>query len=71
MLTLENAKGKVRVKEILGGRGFVRRLSDMGLAPGQIVEVLSNGPPVVVRIRDTRIAIGRGIARKVVVENAE
>jgi len=71
MLTLENAVGKVRVKEILGGRGFVRRLADMGLAPGQEVEVLSNGPPVVVKIKDTKIAIGRGIARKVVVESAE
>ncbi|MEM2726876.1 MAG: FeoA family protein [Archaeoglobaceae archaeon] len=70
MLTLENAKGKVRVKEIAGGKGFVRRLADMGLCPGQVVEVMSNGPPIVVRIRDTKIAIGKGIARKVIVENA-
>ncbi len=71
MLTLDMATGKVRVKEILGGKGFVRRLADMGLAPGQVVEVMSRGPPVIVKIRDTKIAIGRGIAKKVVVEYAE
>lgn len=71
MLTLENATGMVRVREIKGSRSFVRRLADLGLAPGQIVEVLSNGPPVVVRIKDTKIAIGKGVARKVIVENAE
>lgn len=71
MLTLESATGKVRVKGIVGGRGFVRRLADMGLAPGQVVEVLSRGPPVIVKIRDTKIVIGRGIARRVVVEYAE
>lgn len=68
MLTLENATGKVRIKEIVGGRGFVRRLADMGLAPGQVVEVLSKGPPVVVRVKDTKIVVGRGIARKVIVD---
>ncbi|MEM1576121.1 MAG: FeoA family protein [Archaeoglobaceae archaeon] len=71
MRTLENAVGKVRVVEITGGKGFARRLADMGLTPGQIVEVLTNGPPVIVRVRDTKIALGRGIARKVIVEYVE
>lgn len=68
MMTLDAAEGKVIIREILGGRGFVRRLSDMGLIPGKVVEVISKGPPVVVRVRDSEIAIGRGIAKKVLVE---
>lgn len=71
MKTLENTVGKVRVVEITGGKGFVRRLADMGLAPGQIVEVLTSGPPVIVKVGDTKIALGRGIARKVIVEYVE
>ncbi|MDI9642251.1 MAG: FeoA family protein [Archaeoglobaceae archaeon] len=71
MKTLENSFGRVRIKEIIGGRGFVCRLADLGLAPGQVVEVLSNGPPVIIKVKDTKIAIGRGVARKVIVENAE
>jgi len=68
MITLESAKGRVRILEITGGKGFVRRLSDLGLFPGQVVEIVSRGPPVVVRVNDSEIAIGRGVARKIVVE---
>lgn len=68
MISMDLARGKVRIIEIRGGRGFVRRLIDMGLAPGQVVEVISNGPPVVVKVRDSEIAIGKGVAKKVFVE---
>ncbi|MCX8172673.1 MAG: ferrous iron transport protein A [Archaeoglobaceae archaeon] len=68
MTTLGDAKGRVRIREIIGEKDFVRRLSDMGLAPGQIVEVLSQGNAVVVRVRDAKIALGKGIAKRVVVE---
>lgn len=68
MTTLGDAKGRVRIREIIGEKDFVRRLADMGLAPGQIVEVLSQGNAVVLRVRDAKIALGKGIAKRVVVE---
>ncbi|MCS7129898.1 MAG: ferrous iron transport protein A [Archaeoglobaceae archaeon] len=68
MITLGDAKGRVRIREIIGEKDFVRRLADMGLAPGQIVEVLSQGNAVVLRVRDAKIALGKGIAKRVVVE---
>lgn len=68
MLTLDSAEGKVRIIGISAGRGLVRRLADMGLAVGRVVEVVSKGPPIVVKVMDCEIAIGRGIARKILVE---
>lgn len=68
MMTLDSAEGRVKITGIVGGRGFVRRLADMGLMPGKVVEIVSKGPPIIVRVMDSEIAIGRGIARKILVE---
>ena len=48
---------------------MVRKLSLMGFTPGTIVEVVSvfRGP-VLVRVRGTVVAIGRGVARRIIVE---
>lgn len=48
-----------------GGRGQ-RRLWDMGLFPGTVIDVVAAHPlsgPVIVRTGTTRIAIGRNMAR--------
>jgi len=52
-----------------GGRGVSRRLAAMGVMPGIEVTVLSsqNGP-VLLRVGDSRFAIGRGMAHKVMVK---
>ncbi len=68
MKTLENSEGRVTVKGIVGGKGLLRRLFDMGIYPTQKIEVLNNRPQVVVKIGDTKIALSRGIAKKIVVE---
>ena len=60
------------VREIAGGRGVGRRLIAMGLRPGATVRLVCAQPargPVVIEINGTtRLALGRGIARKVMVE---
>jgi len=58
-----------RVVEIRAGRGLTRRLIAMGIAPGMKVRVLkSSGPgPILVEVGQTRIALGRGVAMKVIV----
>jgi len=54
-----------------GGMGMVRRLEVMGLRRGAPVRLLSSQPlggPVVIEVAGTRIAIGRGIAKRVIVQ---
>lgn len=44
------------------------RLEDMGLRTGKSVEMLTNGGgPILVRIDESRIAVDRGIAMKIMV----
>jgi ferrous iron transport protein A len=60
----------VRIDTINGGRGLMGRLSSMGLVPGTEVLVISGrrGGPVIVGLRGCRIAIGCGMANKIMVE---
>lgn len=62
----------VRISAIQGGRGLVGRLCSMGLVPGTDVQVVGGrrGGPVIVGLRGCRIAIGCGMANKVMVEPA-
>jgi len=55
---------------VQGGRGIVRRLTDMGLTPGAQVTVISHAGsagPVIVAVLGTKLMLGRGIAHKVMV----
>ena len=55
--------------EIRGGSGLGRRLADMGLVPGVQVRLVAAGPrgPLVIAAGDTRLALGRGMAQKIMV----
>jgi len=57
------------IVEIWGGRGLIRRLSEMGFTYGTKIMVLhSSCPgPVLVSVRGSRIALGRGVAMKIIV----
>jgi ferrous iron transport protein A len=54
------------------GRGFgiITRLLDLGLTKGCVFEVVqaSSKGPVLIEIRGTRIALGHGLANKILVE---
>jgi ferrous iron transport protein A len=60
------------VQALRGGRELMSRLGAMGLVAGAPIEVLQNPRrgPLLVLVRDTRIALGRGEAAKVLVEAA-
>lgn len=62
-----------KVIKVEGGRGLVMRLYQMGFVPGAFVKVIVNRGvgPLIVDIMGAEIAIGRGIARRIVVELAE
>ncbi|MGC9203139.1 MAG: FeoA family protein [Thermoproteota archaeon] len=58
------------VVEVRGGVGLVRRLSELGFTPGARVKVLlSSAPgPVLVEIRGSRVALGRGLLMRIIVD---
>jgi len=69
-LSMVNPGEEVRLVAIQGGWGVRRRLADMGLTPGEKVWVVQSGPsgPLVIAVRDSRLALGRGMAHKIIVE---
>jgi len=59
------------VVEILGGHGLVRRLDALGIRPGRKVTKISSAlfhGPVVLKVDSTHIAVGFGMAKRIVVE---
>lgn len=62
---------KAIVRGFRDEHGWVRRLNYMGIIPGTQIEVLVNrgSGPLVLRVeRGTEVCIGRGLARKIIVE---
>lgn len=63
---------KVRLVEVAGGRQLVRRLLSLGLSLGAEIEILhQRGSGVVVGREGNRVALGKGIADKVLAEALE
>lgn len=59
------------MRDVCGGKDVRARLASMGLLPGVVLEVIVRGPlggPVLVQVDGTRLALGRALARKVLVE---
>lgn len=59
------------VRFLRGGKGLVRRLSDMGLTRNTKITVNRTAPfrgPIEICVRGTNLALGRGVANKIFVE---
>lgn len=53
------------------GGGFERRLMDMGLTPGTKITIVKSAPfhgPLEVLVRGSRLALGRSMAKRILVE---
>ncbi len=64
-------QGKGKVIHISAGFRATQRLSGMGITPGTIIEKLSSAPfqgPIQIALRGTRLAIGRGLANKIIIQ---
>jgi len=61
---------RVLVRRLEGGKDFVSRMAVLGFTEGAEVQVIQNygHGPVIVLVRETRVALGRGEALKVLVE---
>jgi ferrous iron transport protein A len=57
------------IQDLLAGAGFRSRLAALGFTPGTRIKMLQNRGhgPIIVTVRDTRIALGRGEACKILV----
>ncbi len=67
-------KKNVKVVDVLGGWGLRRHVSQLGIHPGDILTVLRHaamGGPILIMIHGSQIAIGRGMASHISVEDAE
>ena len=59
----------VTVTGVRAGWGLQRRLADMGLTPGVQIRVINSqmAGPVLIDLRGSRVALGRGVAQKILV----
>jgi ferrous iron transport protein A len=61
------------VRSLAGGRSFVSRMVSLGFTPGAPVDIVQNRGrgPLIVCVRDCRVALGRGEAEKVLVQRED
>ena len=59
----------LKVTGITGGCQSQTRLAALGILPGEQVEIIQrdNGGPLLLDVKGTRVALGRGISSKVLV----
>jgi Fe2+ transport system protein FeoA len=70
-LTMVKSGQPVRLVEITAGQRLRRRLTELGLIPGTELKVMqANGGPLLLAVHDSRLALGRGMAHKIMVEEA-
>jgi ferrous iron transport protein A len=66
------AKGKwVRILDIKGGAGVDIKLHSLGLMPGDMVRIKRQAPfggPILLEVNGREIALGRGVAKKIEIE---
>ncbi|MGD2176461.1 MAG: FeoA family protein [Anaerolineae bacterium] len=68
-LSILHAGEHGEVVRLAGGHGILSRMTALGFTPGADVTVIQNygRGPLIARVRNARIALGRGEARRVYV----
>lgn len=66
-LSEAQAGERVTIAHIGGGHGMTNRLRDMGLTQGMSAEVVGNSGAITLMARGTRMAIGHGMATRILV----
>lgn len=59
------------VRELHGGTNFAQKLSSLGIRPGKKISKVSAmllGGPIVISINNRHVAVGFGMAKKIMVE---
>ncbi len=69
-LTIVSSGKIVKIVSLMGGKGIHQHLIGMGLDIGSEIEVIHQGVPgpFIVGVKETRLAIGAGMAQKIMVD---
>jgi ferrous iron transport protein A len=61
------------VREVSGGKELRRRLGELGFVRGSVVRVVQSQScgPLIISLGDGRVALGRGAAQKIMVEELD
>ena len=67
-LTLLNSGEDAAIKRVLGKEESRRLLENLGFTVGEKIKIVSsNGGNVIVQVKDSRVAVSRGAANKIMV----
>lgn len=68
-LSMVSRGEKVKLVRINAGQGLNSRLASMGLVPNVEITVVNGGHPgpFVISVKDCKMMLGRGVARKIMV----
>ena len=61
---------RAEVIELQGGWGMQRHLSSLGIRPGKVLRKITSQPmggPIMVEVEGARVAIGRGMAARIII----
>lgn len=68
-LTMVSPGKRVKLVEITAGGRLRHRLTELGLTPGVELQIVQDeGGPLLLAIHDSRLALGRGMAHKIMVQ---
>ncbi|MEW6457676.1 MAG: FeoA family protein [Bacillota bacterium] len=61
------------VRDVVGGKELRRRLGELGFVRGSVVRIVQSQPcgPLIISLGDGRVALGRGAAQKIMVEELD
>jgi ferrous iron transport protein A len=65
---------RAKVIDVQGGQGIRQRLGQMGIHPGDTITILRYGAlrgPILIELHGSQVALGRGIASRIIVEEVE
>ncbi len=69
-LSMAGAGQALELLEIQAGRQLTHRLAEMGLTRGVMLRVVQDaGGPLLISVRGSRVAMGRGMAHKLIVRS--
>ena len=70
-LTMITPGKRVTLVEIMAGHRVRHRLTELGLTPGVELQIVQDeGGPLLLAVHDSRLALGRGMAHKIMVQAA-
>ena len=68
------ANKKAKITSISGGHGFQRKLQTLGIREGQEIKIVSKQPfrgPITIKVCGSQMTLGRGMARRILVEEIQ